>query len=149
MKLDRTAVRLGQKFRTKKSHRKPKTKFYIRGSVHRNSRLKKSNKMQQYADIYLLINYSTCFGRSSRPSSVHKTVSAASGTDPTVWGASFLKRDQIFIIIIIINIIIIWSHLRKLYLAINKYLHTVASRWISSTQNPKFPHNIFVTGRDI
>ena len=27
--------------------------FYIRGSVHRNSRLKNSNEMQQYADIYL------------------------------------------------------------------------------------------------
>jgi len=25
--------------------------------------------MQQYADIYLLLNYSTCFGRPSRPSS--------------------------------------------------------------------------------
>jgi len=32
-------------------------KFYIRGSVYRNSRLKKSNEMQQYADIYLLLNY--------------------------------------------------------------------------------------------
>jgi len=31
--------------------------------------------MQQYADIYLLLNYSTCFWRPSRPSSgVHKTV---------------------------------------------------------------------------
>ena len=29
--------------------------FYICGSVHRNSRLKKSNKMQLYADIYLLL----------------------------------------------------------------------------------------------
>jgi len=57
-------------------------KFYIRGSVHRNSRLKKSNEMQQYADIYLLLNYSKCFGRPSRPSSgVHKTVVVASGTD--------------------------------------------------------------------
>jgi len=38
--------------------------------------------MQQYADIYLLLNYSTCVGRPSRPSSeVHKTVVAASGTD--------------------------------------------------------------------
>ena len=36
--------------------------FYICSSVHRNSRLKKSNKVQQYADIYLLLNYSTCFG---------------------------------------------------------------------------------------
>jgi len=47
--------------------------------------------MQQYADIYLLLNYSTCFGRSSRPlSGVHKTVVAACGTaDRTVWGASF------------------------------------------------------------
>jgi len=48
--------------------------------------------MQQYADIYLLLNYSTCFGRPSRPSSgVHETVLAASGTDHT----SVLKRDQI------------------------------------------------------
>ena len=70
--------------------------FYIHGSMHRNSRLKKSNEMQQYADIYLLLNYSTYFGRTSRPSSgVHKTVVAASGTDHTIWGACFLKRDQI------------------------------------------------------
>jgi len=51
--------------------------------------------MQQYADIYLLLNYCTCFGRPLRPSSgVHKTVVAASGTDHTVWGASFFRRDQ-------------------------------------------------------
>jgi len=57
--------------------------------------LKESNKMQQYEDIYLLLNCSTCFGRPSRPSSgVHKTVVAASGTDHTIWGANFLKRDQ-------------------------------------------------------
>ena len=80
-------------------------KFYIYSSVHHNSRLKKSNKMQLYADIYLLLNYCTCFGRPSRPSSgVHKTVVAASGTDHTIWEAS-------------------------------KMLHTVASCWISSTQN--------------
>jgi len=55
-------------------------------------RLKKSNKMQQYADIYLLRNYSTYFGRPSHPSSgVHKTVVAASGKDHTIWGASFEK----------------------------------------------------------
>jgi hypothetical protein len=78
-------------------------------------RLKKSNEMQQYADIYLLLNYSTCFGRPSRPSSgVHKTVLAVSGTDDTVlygerassnvtnlvkfdhtiWEVSFFKHDQ-------------------------------------------------------
>ena len=58
-------------------------------------RLKKSNKMQLNADIYSLLNYSTCFGRPSRPSSgVHKTVVAASDTDHTMWGASFFKRDQ-------------------------------------------------------
>jgi len=45
-------------------------------------RLKKSNEMQQYADIYLLLNYSTCFGRPSHQSSgVHATVVAASGTE--------------------------------------------------------------------
>ena len=53
--------------------------------------------MQQYADIYLLLNYSKCFGRPSRPSSaVHKTVVAAAGTDHSIWGASFLKRDVTF-----------------------------------------------------
>ena len=76
--------------------RTPDITFYNCGSVHRNSRLKKSNKIQQYAGIYLLLNYSTCFGRPSRPSSgVHKTVVAASGTDRTIWEASFFKRTQI------------------------------------------------------
>ena len=37
--------------------------------------------MQQYAGIYLLQNYPTCFACPSHPSSgVHKTVTAASGT---------------------------------------------------------------------
>ena len=59
-------------------------------------RLKKFNEMQQYADIYLLLNYCTCFGRPSCPSSgVHETVVAASGTDHTVWGAC--NSMQIFI----------------------------------------------------
>ena len=47
--------------------------------------LKKSNKMQQYVDIYLLLSNSTCFGRPPRPSSgVHKTVAAAFCTDHTI-----------------------------------------------------------------
>jgi len=69
---------------------------FVCSSVPRNSRLKKSNKMQQYADIYLLLNYCTCFGRPSRQSSlVHKTLVAVSGTDHTTWGASFFKRDHV------------------------------------------------------
>jgi len=52
--------------------------------------------MQQYADIYLLLNYTTYFERPWRPSSgVHKTVVADSGTNHTTWGASFLKLDQL------------------------------------------------------
>jgi len=52
--------------------------------------------MQLYADIYLLLNYSTCFWRPSRPSSgVHKTVVATSGTDHTIWGASLFKSDYV------------------------------------------------------
>ena len=58
--------------------------------------MNKSNKMQQYAVIYVLLNYSTCFGRPSCPSSeIHKTVVAASGTDHTIWD-------------------LIWSRLKKL-----------------------------------
>jgi len=57
---------------------------------------KKSYEVQNYADIYLLLNYFTRFGRPSRQSSgVHKTVVAASGTDHTIRGASFLKGDHV------------------------------------------------------
>jgi len=63
---------------------------------HIQDRLKKSYEMQQYADIYLLLNYSTCFGLNRAHHQEYiKIVVAASGTDHTVWGASFFKRDQI------------------------------------------------------
>ena len=59
--------------------------FYIHGSVHPNSILIRSNKMQRYAGIYLLQNHSTCFGCPSHPSSgVHKTVTAASSTGHSI-----------------------------------------------------------------
>jgi len=64
--------------------------FYIHGSVHRNSILIRSNQMQQYAGIYLLHNYSTCFGCISHPSSgVPQTVTAASSTGHSVRATTF------------------------------------------------------------
>ena len=55
--------------------------FYNHGSMHRDSILISSNEVQQYAGVYLLQNYSTCFGCLSHPSSgVHQTVTVASGT---------------------------------------------------------------------
>ena len=70
------------------------TVFY--GSVHRDSVLVRSNEMQQYAGIYLLQNYSTCFGCLSHPSSgVHKNVTAASGTGHSVRATTFCKRGLI------------------------------------------------------
>jgi len=40
--------------------------------------------------------YSTYFGCPLRPSSaIYKAVVAASGTDQTIWGASFFKRDRL------------------------------------------------------
>ena len=66
--------------------------FYIHGFVHRKSILIRSNKMQQYAGIYLLQNQSTCFGCPSHPSSgVHKTVTAASGTGHNIRATIFLQ----------------------------------------------------------
>ena len=48
-------------------------------------KLVRSNKMQQYAGIYLLQNHSTCFGCPSHPlSGLHKTVTAASGTGHSI-----------------------------------------------------------------
>jgi hypothetical protein len=50
----------------------------------------RSNEMQQYAGVYLLQNYSTCFGCLSHPSSgVHQTVTAASGTGHSVRATTF------------------------------------------------------------
>jgi len=52
--------------------------------------------MQQYAGIYLLQVYSTCFGRPSRPSSgVLKSVTAASGTGHSNGATTFLQRGLI------------------------------------------------------
>jgi len=52
--------------------------------------------MQQYAGVYLLQNYSTCFGCLSHPSSgVHQTVTAASGTGHSVRATTFRQRGLI------------------------------------------------------
>ena len=59
----------------------PQQVFYIQGSMHRDSILLRSNEMQQYAGVYLLQNYSTCFGCLSHTSSgVHQTLTVASVT---------------------------------------------------------------------
>ena len=90
------ALQIHTKCALKRDRKSWENSIYICSSVYRNSRLKKSNNMQLYADIYLLLNYSACFRRPSHSSSgVYETVAAASGTDHTMWGASFLKRDQI------------------------------------------------------
>jgi len=48
--------------------------------------------MQQYAGIYVLQNHSTCFGCPLHPSSgIHKTVTAAPGTDHTNIATTFLQ----------------------------------------------------------
>ena len=76
----------------------------------------RSNKMQHYAGIYLLQNYSTCFGCPSHPSSgVSKTVTAASGTGHSIWATTFLQRGQ-------------WPRWRKVFTTFHDmlpHLHTV------------------------
>ena len=58
--------------------------------------LTSSKEMQQYAGVYLLQNYSTCFGCLSHPSSgVHQTVTAASGTGHSVRATTFLNLTRI------------------------------------------------------
>ena len=52
--------------------------------------------MQQYAGVYLLQNYSTCFGCLSHPSSgVHQIVTATSGTGHSVRVRTFRLRGLI------------------------------------------------------
>ena len=56
----------------------------------------RSNEMQQYAGVYLLQNYSTCFGCPSHPSpGVHQIVTAASGTGHSIWATTFGQRGLI------------------------------------------------------
>ena len=110
----------------------------------------RSNKMQQYAGIYLLQNYSTCFGFSSHPSLwVHQTVNAASGTGHTIWATTFRQRGLIRSRRKKVVAQILWPvpeaavtvyvllkmgaiDTRNMYsnFAVNKQLHTVASRLI-------------------
>jgi len=73
-----------------------KSTFYILGSVHCNYRLKESNEIQQYEHIYLLLNYCTCFGHPSRPSSgLHKTSVVASGKYK-IWTRTVLRFSSNF-----------------------------------------------------
>jgi len=52
--------------------------------------------MQQYAGVYLLQNYFTCFGCLSHPSSEeHKIVTAASVTVHSVRAKTFRQRGPI------------------------------------------------------
>ena len=52
--------------------------------------------MQQYAGVYLLQNYSTCFGCLSQPSSgVYQTVTAASDAGHSVRATIFRQRGLI------------------------------------------------------
>ena len=56
----------------------------------------RSDKMQQYAGIYLLKVYSVCFGRPSHPSlGVQNTVTAASGTDHSNGATTLLQLGLI------------------------------------------------------
>ena len=57
----------------------------------------RSNEMQQYAGVYLLQNYSTCFGCLSHTSSgVHQNVTAASRTGHSVRATTFRQRGLIW-----------------------------------------------------
>jgi len=52
--------------------------------------------MQQYAGVYLLQNYSTCFGCLLHQSSgIHKIVTTASGTGHSVRATTFRQRGLI------------------------------------------------------
>jgi len=52
--------------------------------------------MQHYAGVYLLQNYSTCWGCLSHPSSgVHQSVTAASGTGHSVRATTFHQHGLI------------------------------------------------------
>jgi len=63
--------------------------IYLDRGLNDSNMLITSNKMQQYACIYLPQNHSTCFGCPSHPSSgVHKTVTAASGTGHSIWSTN-------------------------------------------------------------
>jgi hypothetical protein len=119
------------------------------------TKLIRSNKMQQHADIYLLQNHCTCFGCPSHPSSgVHKTVTSVSGTGHSIWLTTILQHGQIrtahvgggllvgsydlyqrlqlqFYVLLMMGAMDtrnMWSDF-----AVNKYLHTVASCWILLT----------------
>ena len=60
------------------------------------SRLISSNEMQKYAGVYLLQNFSTCFGCLSHPSSgLHQIVTAASGVGHNVRATTFRQRGLI------------------------------------------------------
>jgi hypothetical protein len=70
------------------------SKYLVPKANFKVHKLMKSNKMEEYADTYLLQNHSTCFRCPSHPSSgVHETVTAASARCHSIWVTTFLQRD--------------------------------------------------------
>ena len=67
--------------------------LYIRDSIHRDSILIRSNKMQQYAGIYLLQNHShiSVVHRTHHQEYI-KTVIEISGTGHSICATTFLQR---------------------------------------------------------
>ena len=121
--------------------------FFFRGSVHRNSILIRSNKMQKYAGINLLqiiLHVSVVHRTHNQEYSYIKLLTAASGTATT-----FLQSGHIWPRWRRFVVLILWpvpeATVRVLYtpddgcdgypkhvewFAVNKYLHIVASCWI-------------------
>ena len=69
----------------------------MHGSVHCDSILIRSNEMQQYAGVYLLQSYSTCFGCLSHP--VHVTMAwrvlrLRMDEQPPIWRGAVNKLNK-------------------------------------------------------
>jgi len=92
----------------------------------------RSNKMQQYAGIYLLQNYSTWIGCPSHPSSgAHKTVTAVSGTGHTTYHITFLQRGLMRL------------HWRKVVIQVRDMTRTRSCSCSFSRCSPKLTHKKF------
>ena len=86
--------------------------------------------MQQYADTYLLQWSLYMFRVSQHPSSgVLKTVTATSGTGHNTGTATSLQRSLIGTAVLLM-MGAVTPETCRVTIAVNKYLHTVASGWI-------------------
>jgi len=98
--------------------------FYVFGSMHRWSILITVQRNATQTSLFIILKvHSTCFGCQPHPSSVHKTVTTASGTGHIFCAATSLQRVKVVCNVWDYSLVILNSFIRVILAYFNIYIY--------------------------